>query len=130
MSSIDQVQDCISWLNENKTSSNLVQISTLINRLAVLSVNIGHDVSEAYAITNELEDTYKIAFAKKVSSSLDSAAKAEKRAESELEQEKKDWTQAKNAYKRLSIYLERIDKVIESYRQSVSVQKMVDLKHS
>lgn len=126
---VDQIQVCISWLNENKTSSNLVQIARIINELSVLSVNVGHEVSEAYALTNELEDDYKIAFAKKVSSSSESAAKAEKRAEAELEKEKKDWTQAKNGYKRLSVYLDRIDKVIESYRQSVSVQKM-DLKHS
>jgi hypothetical protein len=41
---------------------------------------------------------------------------------------RKSYTTAKNGYKRLSVYLDRLDRVIESYRQLISVSKL-DLKN-
>lgn len=127
MSTIDQVDTCVKWLNENDKSNNLVEICKVIDKVAVLSVSIGHDVSQAYALMNTFEDEYKTAYAKEVSQSSLSVAKAEFDAEVKTQAIKVNYTQAKNGYKRLSIYLERIDRVIESYRQLVSVAKM-DLK--
>ncbi|HEY0752280.1 MAG TPA: hypothetical protein VGD26_14070 [Chitinophagaceae bacterium] len=125
---IEQLDRCIKWLDENNKANNLIEISTVIDRIAVLSVNIGHMVSDAYALQNELEDDYKIAYAKAVSESEFSVAKAEKAAEVASAEARKNWTSAKNGYKRLSIYLDRLDKVIESYRQYISVSKL-DMKN-
>lgn len=129
MDTIDQIEKCIQWLSDNDKSNNLVEICKVIDKLAVLSVSIGHQVSSAYGVANELEDDYDIAFAKEVSSSANSVAKAEREAEAKLGEKKKLHTQAKNNYKKLDMYLNRIDRVIESYRQLVSVSKM-ELKHS
>ncbi len=127
LSTIDQIDVCIKWLNDNDKSNNLVEICKVIDKLAVLSVSIGHQVSEAYALMNEMEDDYKWNYADSISQSSKSVAKAESDAEVAMVEYKSRYTQAKNGYKRLSIYLDRIDKVMESYRQLVSVAKM-DLK--
>lgn len=124
---VDQINDCIEWLNAHDKSHNLVEICQVIDKLAVLSVSVGEQVSEAYALMNDLEDEYNMAYAQAVSQSSLSVAKAEAHAEATID--KSPYTTAKNAYKRLSIYLERIDRVIESYRQLVSVSKM-DMKFS
>lgn len=128
LTTIEQIDACIKWLDKNNKSNNLVEIAQVIDRLAVLSVSLGHDVSGAYALMNDLEDTYKTEYAKAVSESDQSVAKAEKLAEVSTRNAKKDWTDAKNGYKRLSVYIDRIDKVIESYRQYISVSKL-DLKN-
>lgn len=128
METIEQIDEVITWLGQNEKSSNLVELCRKIDKLAVLSVSIAHDVSTAYGVMNELEDEYKIAFARGISSSRDSVAKAERHMEAELSEEKKLYTRARNNYKKLDMYLDRIDRVIESYRQLVSVSKM-DLKH-
>lgn len=125
---IEQIDKCIKWLDENNKATNLVAITQTIDRIAVLSVNVGHMVSEAYALANELEDQFKHQYAKAISESELSVAKAEKTAEVVTFEAKKDWTAAKNGYKRLGVYLDRLDKVIESYRQHVSICKL-DLKN-
>lgn len=125
MNTVEQIDSCIKWLNENDKSNNLVEICKVIDKLSVLSVGIGHQVSEAYSLMNEFEDVYNQAYAEIISQSSLSVAKAEAQAEATLS--RNDFTTAKNAYKRLSIYLDRIDRVIESYRQLVSVAKM-DMK--
>lgn|SRR5690606_911583 len=128
---IEQIDACIKWLDNNKRSTNIVEISQTIDRLAVLSVTLGTMVSDAYALMNKLEDDYDIAFASKfteLTKSGISAAAAKPQVEAELAEPKRDWTSAKNGYKKLSVYLDRIDKVIESYRQYISVTKL-DLKN-
>ena len=126
---IEQLDKCIKWLDENNKSTNLVQITQVIDRIAILSVTVGQMVSDAYALMNNLEDEFKQAYADAVSKSSDSVAKAEKAAEVATAEAKKNWTGAKNGYKRLSVYLDRLDKVIESHRQFVSVSKQADLKN-
>jgi hypothetical protein len=128
-STIELIQDCIQWLDENKKSTNMVQICQTIDRLAVLTVTVGHDVASAYEVMNTLEDDFKIAYAQAVSESNKSVAKAEVEADVSTADLRKNYTQAKNSYKRLQIWLDRIDKVIESYRQLVSVAKM-ELKNN
>lgn len=130
MNTIEQIDKCIKWLNDNDKSNNLVEICKTIDKLSVLSVSVGHEVSEAYALMNELEDIYKLRYASAISqSSATSVAKAEFEADELTSEHKSNYTKAKNGYKKLSVYLERIDRVIESYRQLVSVAKM-DLKLS
>jgi hypothetical protein len=127
-STIDQIQDCITWLDENKKSNNMIHICQTIDRLAVLTITIGHDVSNAYELMNNLEDEWKIAYAKAISESSESVAKAERAADVSTADLRKSYTTAKNGYKRLSVYLDRLDRVIESYRQLISVSKL-DLKN-
>lgn len=125
MNTIEQIDNCIKWLTDNDKSNNLVEICKVIDKLSVLSVSIGHQVSEAYGFMNDLEDEYDKAYAEMISQSSLSVAKAEHHATASLN--RSPFTSAKNGYKRLSIYLDRIDRVIESYRQLVSVAKM-DMK--
>src|SRR5882672_4184111 len=117
MNTIDQIDGCIKWLSDNDKSNNLVEICKVIDKLSVLSVSIGHEVSVAYALMNDLEDIYKVRYAGFISQSSKSVAKAEHEADDATSEYKYNYTQAKNGYKRLSIYQERIDRVIESYRQ-------------
>jgi hypothetical protein len=130
MNTYDQIAKCIKWLDEHKDSTSYIPICQTIDRLAVLSVTVGQEVSESYALQNNLEDDYDIAFAERFSTITKegtSAAAARYVVEAELGEKKRLYTQAKNGYKKLSVYLERLDRVIESYRQLVSVGKM-DLK--
>lgn len=131
-STIDLIQVCITWLDQNSKSNNLTQISQTIGRLSILSVTLGHEVSNAYALASEMEDNYDIKFAEKFSKLTKegtSAAAAKPIVEADLAQEKRDWTSAKNGYKKLSTFLERVDRVIEAYRQLISVSKL-DLKNN
>jgi hypothetical protein len=128
---ISQIQKNIDWLDKNAASKNMVKICQVIDRLAVLSVSVGHHVAEAYAIMNELDDDYDVSFSKRFVevSQQKSAAATKPTVEAELADKRRAFTQAKNAYKRLDIYLDRLDKVIESYRQLVSVVKQSEMKH-
>lgn len=126
---VEHIGELISWLDSHKNSNNLPEICRKIDELSIMAVTLGEQVGTAYGLMNIAEDEFKLAYAKHLSS-LDMAYnKAEKQAEIASAPEKRLFTQSKNTYKRLSIYLERIDRVIESYRQLVSVSKL-DLKHS
>jgi len=129
MGTIEEVDICIKWLGDNVKSQDLVGICRCIDKLSILTVSIGHDVTTAYGLMNDLEDEYKFSFASYVSQSSLSVAKAELEAEAKFREKRTSYTQAKNGYKKLSTYLDRIDRVIESYRQLVSVSKL-DLKHN
>jgi len=129
---IEDIQRDINWLGENAKSGNIGAISQVLNHLAVLTVTLGNEVSDAYKLQQELEDQYDIAFATKFTELTKggiSAAAAKPQVEAELAQERKDWTQAKAGYKRLSTFLDRCDRVLEAFRQSVSVEKMSNLKN-
>lgn len=129
---IEDIQKDIHWLGENAKSGNIVAISQVLNHLSVLTVTLGHEVSDAYKLQQELEDDYDIAFAQKFSELTKtgtSAAAAKPVVESELTEAKRNWTQARAGYKRLSTFLDRCDKVLEAFRQSVSVEKMSNLKN-
>ena len=130
-STIDLIQDCITWLDDHNKSTDLVRISQTIDRLAVLTVSLGHEVSSAYGLMNDLEDTYDIKFAEEFVEAVKdmSAAAAKPYVEAKLGEDRRNFTKAKNGYKRLSVFLERVDKTIESYRQFISVSKL-DLKNN
>lgn len=121
---IDLIIVDLKWLDDNKKANNISAVSQVLNHLALLSVNLGEQVSEAYSLMNELEDEYKGSFADSVKAFDGSVAKAEVNAESELKGKKKDWTQARNSYKKLSTFLDRLDRVLDSHRQALSIQKL------
>jgi hypothetical protein len=124
MTTVETIIKDLKWLETNGKANNLGNISQVLNHIALHAVTLGEDVCNAYALMNELEDDYKGDFAKMVSESKESVAKAEIRAEAELIEKKKLWTQAKNGYKKLSTFLDRVDRTLESHRQSLSISKL------
>jgi hypothetical protein len=121
---IDLIMNDLAWLDANKQATNIGQISLVLNHLSLLSVNLGEEVCQAYANMNNLEDEYKGAFADFVKDFNGSVAKAEISAESELKGMKKNWTTAKNGYKKLSTFMDRLDRVFDSFRQQLSISKL------
>lgn len=129
---LDPIIKDLKWLEDNKKSTNILQISQVLNHLAILSVRLAEEVTEAYKLQCELEDTYDIKYAQRFTELTQggtSAAAAKPMVEAELSADRKDWTIAKVGYKRLNSFLERIDRVLDSHRQSISVQKQADLKN-
>lgn len=122
---IDQINELLKWLADNAKSKNIVAINQALNKLSILAVTVGEGVSEAYALANELEDMYDEAYSKRFITLIKdhSAAATKPMIEAELVQEKKDWTAAKNGYKKLAIYADSIERVIDSYKQYISTLK-------
>lgn len=126
---IDEIRRNIQWLESHAKSNNIVNITSVVNKLMTQSVTLADDVVEAYAIMNRAEDAYKHALAKFVTESEDSKAKSEKQAEYKFSHLKSEWTEAKNVYKRLDTLLDRLDKICDHQKQRISVIKQTDLKH-
>lgn len=128
---IEEVDKVIKWLEANKQSENIVRISQVLNQLAILSSTVSQQVTEAYAVMNELEDNYDIAYAEetvKVMKEGNSAAGTKPIVEAKLAGTKKSFTSAKNIHKKLSMYLDRMDRIADFYKQYVSNLK-IELKH-
>jgi uncharacterized protein YaaR (DUF327 family) len=125
----ESITGSINWLDKHKDSNNILNISKVIDNLAIKSATLGEMVSEAYALMNEAEDDYKISVAKFMSEATSSAAKAERDAEAKYAEQKRHWTACKNTYKKLDNFLERIDKICESHRQRISIMKMAEMKN-
>jgi hypothetical protein len=126
---IDQIRDNIKWLEDNAESDNIMAITQIENKLQIQAGTLAGEVIKAYAVMNELEDAYKFKMAEFISTSDKSEAKARAAGEATFQKEKKDWTAAKNTYKRFDVILERIDKICDSQRQRISVVKQADLKN-
>ena len=132
MNNTDRIISGLKWLEERTDSTDIASLSHGLNKLAILTVRLGEEVSDAYKLQQEFEDNYDVAFATKfteLTKSGISAAAAKTQVEAELAQMRKDWSAAKAAYKRLSTFLDRCDKVLEAFRQSVSVEKMSNMKN-
>ena len=125
----DEILSNLRWLENNIKSDDIIGKSKVLDKLAILSLNFSQQVTDAYSVMNELEDDYKIAIATFMRDFDGSAAKGEREAEVAHAKEKKDWTKAKNLYKGLNTFLDRIDKVLDAGRQSISVIKQTNLKH-
>jgi hypothetical protein len=126
-STIDQVIDNLTWLDNNRRANNIHEISLCLAKLASLSVTLGENVSEAYRLQSEAEDNYDIAFAEKFSSLTregTSAAAAKPIVEAELGKMRREWTAAKVNHKKLSTFIDRLDKVLETHRQQLSISKL------
>lgn len=121
----------IKRLEKMKESNAIVEIGQICNTLSIDSSYFARLVADAYSVMNEAEDEYKMKIAMEVESLTNSgisASKAEKMAETKHMDEKKTWTSAKNLYKRYSLYLERIDRILDEFKQYCSSVKMIDLK--
>lgn len=132
MNNTDNIIKGIKYLESQANSNDISTIAKALNRLAILTVRLGEEVTNAYQLQSDLEDEYDIAFAKRFSELTaggTSAAAAKPMVEAELAEKKKDWTAAKVGYKKLSSFLERVDRVLDTFKQSQSVIKATDLKH-
>lgn len=122
----------LKYLQGLENSNDISTIAKALNRMSILTVRLGEEVTNAYQLQSELEDAYDKAFAKRSSELTESgtsAAAAKQIVALELADMKKDWTSAKVGHKKLSMFLERVDKVMDTFKQSQSVIKAVDLKH-
>lgn len=120
---IDQIRECIQWLHENNKSKHIVKISQCLNKLATLTITLSDDVYEAYKLQSDLEDIYDDKLADRlVQLAKDgvSAAASKPQAQSELKADKANFTAAKNGFKKLAMFQERVDKVMDTYKQYVS----------
>lgn len=126
---ITQLNNNIKWLDDYIRVDNIADKGAVIDKINILCVSLAEEVSTAYAVMNDLEDEYKAARADFISKFEGAHNKAEIAAEVHLKEQKRLWTQSKNVYRKLSTYLERIDKVTESHRQRISVVKQVSLKN-
>lgn len=126
---IKEIGKNIVWLGKNFESDNILLISQKLNQLQVQAATLANEVSIAYALMNDNEDAYKQNVAQFVTNYEGSIAKAERAAEAEFAPLKREWTKAKNAYKRLDTILDRIDKICDTYRQRISVVKQAELKN-
>jgi hypothetical protein len=126
---LDEIMANVKWLDQNAKSEDILNKGIVLDKLSIQCVYLAEQVADAYSLMNQCEDTYKIAVADYCKNSTEGVAKSEKAAEVEFSQLKRDWTDAKNGYKRLSMFLERIDKVLESARQRISVVKQANLKN-
>jgi tRNA U34 5-carboxymethylaminomethyl modifying GTPase MnmE/TrmE len=126
---IDDIIKSIEWLEGRLKSEDIVSIGIVIDKLAIQSMTLAEQVSEAYALMNEAEDEYNHAVAKFIKEFPGARNRADIEAEVEFEDKKKHWTETKNVYKRLNMYLDRVDKIIESHRQRVSVIKQSSMKN-
>lgn len=126
---ITLINEQIEWLDENVQSNDILSVGMVLNKLSILSEGFGEMVTDAYSLSNELEDDYKIAFATYIKENTGSVAKLENDAEVACADLKRDWTTVKNNYRKLNTKLDRIDKILESHRQSVSVQVKASLKN-
>lgn len=126
---IKSINDSIAWLDKNSKSNQIVSISRTVDNLLVKAATLGEETTKAYALMNELEDEYKYLVAKYVADSTTGVAKSEKEAEVKYHKKKKDWTEAKNTYRRFNSFLERIDKICDARKQTISVLKNVEMKN-
>lgn len=131
---VTRIAQTINALDKLKDSQDVVEIGKQCNDLAIASTFFAKLVSDAYDVANELEDEYKqsvLGATEKFSSAPDSLSfnRAEQKAKLENAQSCKDWTSAKNTYNRYKLRLDRIDRVLDSFKQYSSSVKAIDLKH-
>lgn len=121
----------IKKLERLKESTAIVEIGTVCNTLSIDSSYFAKMVADSYSLMNEAEDDYKMKIAEeveKLTSEGIPASRAERLAENKHKDLKKTWTDCKNMYKRYSLYLERIDRILDEFKQYCSSVKMTDLK--
>lgn len=126
---IDEIIKSINWLESRLKSEDIVSLGIVIDKLAIQSVTLANQVSEAYALMNEAEDDYKHSIAEYMNEFVGAKNKAEIAAEVKFKEKKMHWTATRNVYKRLDMFLDRVDKIIESHRQRVSVIKQASMKN-
>ena len=121
----------IKKLERLKDSSAVVEIGSICNGLSIESSYFAKLVADCYSIMNDAEDDYKLKLAEEIERLTNdgmTASKSSFLAELKYKDEKKTWTESKNLYKRYSLYLDRIDRILDEFKQYCSSVKMTDLK--
>lgn len=126
---IEDIKKNLDWLNANKQSNNITNIVIVLDAIAIQSATLGELKADAFDLMSDAEDDYKHAVAEFVSKYDGTAAKAEREAEVKFKDKKIHWTDAKKLYKRFDIWLERVDKILDSHKQRVAVERAFSLKH-
>jgi hypothetical protein len=126
---VDDIMKNVEWLDAHVRSENIIELGMVLDKLSIQSMRLAQEVSDAYELMSKAEDDYKHSIALFVKGFEGSMAKAEREAEVEFKEKKEFWTACRSAYKRIDMFLERVDKVIESHRQRVSVIKQTSLKN-
>jgi hypothetical protein len=125
----DDIQKSIDWLEQRIKSENIIELGIVLDKLSIQSMYLASQVSDAYELMNQAEDDYKHAVARYIKDFPGSRAKADVEAEVAYQDKKEHWTACKSVYKKLQMYLDRVDKIIESHRQRISVIKQTSLKN-
>lgn len=128
---VEKIGVSIKKLERLKDSTAIVEIGSICNTLSIDSSYFAKLVADSYALMNETEDEYKQKIAEevdKLTSEGIPASRAERLAENKFKDYKKTWTDSKNLYKRYSLYLERIDRILDEFKQYCSSVKMTDMK--
>jgi hypothetical protein len=129
---ISRIGNAILKLEEVKDSTDVVGIGEICNDLSLASSYFSKIVADSYKLMNEAEDDYKLALAEKIKELTEDGtalSKGERLAEVELKEKKIFWTDTKNTYKRYDMYLDRIDRILDEFRQYCSSVKKIDFKH-
>ncbi len=126
---VQKIYDVVRWLENNGSSQAITDIVIKLDELAIQSMWLAEGVSDAYAARNDAEENYKHAYAKAITNSAESVAKAEKRAFVDNEALRKEFLMWDNLYQKFRMKLDRIETVLDTHRQRVSLLKQMDLKN-
>ena len=126
---IEEIKKSIDWLEARIKSENIVEIGIVLDKLSIQALYLATQVTDAYELMSQAEDDYRHAVADFVVGRQGSLAGAEREAEVKFREKKEHWTACKSMYKKLDMYLDRVDKIIESHRQRISVIKQTNLKN-
>jgi hypothetical protein len=132
MEIVEQIKLNLDWLDKNAKTPNITDVSIVLVKLSTQAMTLGELKSDAYDVMVDLEEEYKGSLSVKINELIKSGlgvAAAERQAEAELADKRKDWKQADKVFSRLRGFLDRIDKTCDSVRQRVSVEKMTGLKN-
>lgn len=124
-----KIHEIVRWLENNGKSQDISGIVIALDDLAIASFYFVEQVSDAHAQMNEAEAIFKATFARSVSESKESTAKAERTAEVICESLRRDFVTWKNLYSKLRLRMDAIDKILDTHRQRVSLLKQMELKH-
>lgn len=132
MKIIDDIKTNLDWLSQNAKTPNITDISIVLVKISTQAVTLGELKSDAYDVMIDLEEEYKSSMAVRVNELISGGmgvAAAERQAEADLKEKRRDWKQADKIFSRLRGFLDRVDKVCDATRQRVSVEKQTGLKH-
>jgi sorbitol-specific phosphotransferase system component IIBC len=128
---IQQALETIDELQKLYDTDDIINIGRLCNKMSILTINIGKQVSDAQKLWKSLEDNYdhnveqaQLEFV----AAGEGVAKAKSMATVKFFADKKDVTQAEQGYNRLKRFLDRCDKVLEAFKQYCSTVKSTNLK--